>query len=84
MMVRSFIAGFLEMLRRLQWNFCKLNPVPHLPPGLTSFSLDRLENEHLGNMDQYRVTREVPLPYAFNDRSREDDSDDEHHLKVKR
>ena len=26
---------------------------------------DRVENEHLGNMDQYRVTREVPLPYSF-------------------
>jgi len=25
--------------------------------------LDRLENEHIGNMDQYRVTREMPLPY---------------------
>ena len=24
----------------------------------------RLENEHLGNVDQYRVTRELPLPYA--------------------
>jgi hypothetical protein len=22
-----------------------------------------VENEHLGNMDQYRATREVPLPY---------------------
>ena len=27
--------------------------------------LDRLENEHIGNMDQYRVTREMPLPYIF-------------------
>ncbi|KAL1744890.1 EXS family protein/ERD1/XPR1/SYG1 family protein [Schizophyllum fasciatum] len=27
----------------------------------------RLENEHLGNMDQYRVTREVPLPYSLDD-----------------
>lgn len=25
----------------------------------------RLENEHLGNVDQYRATRDVPLPYAF-------------------
>jgi len=25
----------------------------------------RLESEHLGNMDQYRVTREVPLPYTI-------------------
>uniref|UniRef100_A0A8H7XW23 Uncharacterized protein n=1 Tax=Psilocybe cubensis TaxID=181762 RepID=A0A8H7XW23_PSICU len=67
MMVRTFIAGFLEMLRRLQWNFY------------------RLENEHLGNMDQYRVTREVPLPYAFNNRSRDDDGDDdEEGLKIRR
>jgi len=44
---KSFIVGMLEMLRRWQWNFY------------------RLENEHLGNMDQYRVIREVPLPYSF-------------------
>ncbi|KAF8201829.1 EXS family protein/ERD1/XPR1/SYG1 family protein [Pholiota molesta] len=69
MMLRSFIAGMLEMLRRWQWNFF------------------RLENEHLGNMDQYRVTREVPLPYAIDERRRDydqDDDDDDHHLKVKR
>lgn len=46
-LIRTFVVAFLEMLRRVQWNFY------------------RLENEHLGNMDQYRVTREVPLPYAF-------------------
>jgi len=44
---------------------------------------DRLENEHLGNMDQYRVTREVPLPYALGD-SRRDDPDDDDDLTVKR
>jgi hypothetical protein len=33
-----------------------------------------VENEHLGNMDQYRVTREVPLPYTF-DRDEHGDSD---------
>ncbi|KAF9010010.1 EXS family-domain-containing protein, partial [Cyathus striatus] len=37
----------------------------------------RLENEHLGNMDQYRVTREVPLPYSFDDASHEEDGDDD-------
>jgi len=38
----------------------------------------RLENEHLGNMDQYRVTREVPLPYTFDDTAcEEDDEGDE-------
>jgi len=25
----------------------------------------RLENEHLGNVDQLRATREVPLPYSM-------------------
>ncbi|KAF9060165.1 EXS family-domain-containing protein [Rhodocollybia butyracea] len=53
--LRLFIAGFLEMLRRWQWNFF------------------RLENEHLGNMDQYRVTHEVPLPYDSHHRIDTDD-----------
>lgn len=47
--------------------------------------VDRLENEHLGNMDQYRVTREVPLPYLFDDPRREDvdedDDEERRHLK---
>ncbi|RDB30619.1 SPX and EXS domain-containing protein 3 [Hypsizygus marmoreus] len=62
-LLRTFIGGMLEMLRRWQWNFY------------------RLENEHLGNMDQYRVTREVPLPYSFDEDVRagadEDDDDGE-------
>lgn len=37
----------------------------------------RLENEHLGNIDQYRVTREVPLPYSYDDPSHESDGDEE-------
>lgn len=57
--LRSFVAGILEMLRRVQWNFY------------------RLENEHLGNMDQYRITREVPLPYSFDNPQHEDDDDEE-------
>lgn len=36
----------------------------------------RLENEHIGNTDQYRVTREVPLPYRVEEKENED-SDDE-------
>lgn len=56
--IRTFIAAMLEMLRRWQWNFY------------------RLENEHVGNMDQYRVTREVPLPYSF-DASHDSDGGDE-------
>lgn len=57
--IRSFISGLLEMLRRVVWNFY------------------RLENEHLGNMDQYRITREVPLPYSFDNPQHEDDDDEE-------
>jgi hypothetical protein len=33
-----------------------------------------LENEHIGNTDQYRVTREVPLPYS-NENDNDGDSD---------
>lgn len=44
--------------------------------GVAYGSTDRLENEHLGNIDQYRVTREVPLPYAF-DRGNSGDHDDD-------
>ena len=57
------------MLRRWQWNFCKslreLVWFSHIDKHHTY--TDRLENEHLGNVDQYRVTREVPLPYRFQD-----------------
>lgn len=67
MLLRSFVIAVLEVLRRWQWNFY------------------RLENEHLGNMDQYRVTREVPLPYLFDDPHRhdadDDDDDDAKHIK---
>ncbi|KAJ7276061.1 EXS-domain-containing protein [Mycena haematopus] len=59
MMLRSFIGGFCEMLRRVQWNFY------------------RVENEHLGNVDQYRVTREVPLPYSLDEPRVYDADDDE-------
>lgn len=41
------------------------------------WNLYRLENEHLGNMDQYRVTQEVPLPYSFDECSYEADFGDE-------
>ncbi|KAJ7158188.1 EXS-domain-containing protein [Mycena crocata] len=40
----------------------------------------RVENEHVGNVDQYRVTREVPLPYSLDEprgKDADDDDDDE-------
>ncbi|KAG6379987.1 hypothetical protein JVT61DRAFT_10561 [Boletus reticuloceps] len=57
--VRTFILATFEMLRRVQWNFY------------------RLENEHLGNIDQYRVTRELPLPYSFDAHSNEEEHEEE-------
>ncbi|CAE6422639.1 unnamed protein product [Rhizoctonia solani] len=54
---RSFIFAVLEMIRRVQWNFF------------------RLENEHIGNADQFRVTREIPLPYAFPGQAESDDEE---------
>ncbi|KAF9225941.1 EXS-domain-containing protein [Gyrodon lividus] len=57
MTLRTFAVAVLEMIRRVQWNFY------------------RLENEHLGNMDQYRVTRELPLPYSIDSRSDGDEED---------
>ncbi|KAF7316200.1 Signal transduction protein [Mycena indigotica] len=35
----------------------------------------RLENEQLGNRDQYRATREVPLPYSLDERRAERDDE---------
>ena len=81
-MWRTFIAGSLEMCRRLQWNFCAYLYPFVLLPFRTVSSTDRLENEHLGNMDQYRVTREVPLPYPFDDHSHETDIDEDDHRSV--
>jgi len=55
--VRTFVVAMLEMLRRWQWNFL------------------RLENEHLGNIDQYRATRDVPLPYGVDSSANDPDED---------
>ncbi|WFC98037.1 Xenotropic and polytropic retrovirus receptor 1 [Malassezia yamatoensis] len=43
--LRAFLAALIEMLRRWQWNFI------------------RLENEHLGNADSFKIVRDLPLPY---------------------
>ena len=50
-------------------------------PHLTRIAV-RLENEHVGNMDQYRVTREVPLPYSFDDAANESDADDDERKSI--
>lgn len=40
-------------------------------------SVVRVENEHLGNVDQYRVTREVPLPYSIEELAHESEGDED-------
>lgn len=75
----TFIVAMLEMLRRWQWNFCTsvIYSSSHFTnQTCTNLHTVRLENEHLGNTDQYRVTREVPLPYRTEDKG-DDDSDDD-------
>jgi hypothetical protein len=42
-----------------------------------------LENEHLGNVDQYRVTREVPLPYPLDTMADDDEVEHERTLRAK-
>jgi hypothetical protein len=82
MFLRTFIVAILEMLRRCQWNFCKSCHCQPVGLSLIGMGSDRLENEHLGNMDQYRVTREVPLPYLFDDPHQDDrDEDDDEDTK---
>lgn len=73
---RSIVAGTLEMLRRVQWNFCMSGNLKLAGLSSHPVAVVRVENEHLGNADQYRVTREVPLPYTF-DHAPQDDSDDD-------
>ena len=57
--LRSFLAALLEMLRRWQWNFI------------------RLENEHLGNADSFKIIRDLPLPYPVKRKPPSDDGDDD-------
>jgi hypothetical protein len=73
--VRSFIVAMLEMLRRWQWNFRK-PLITQFVRESNSVDLVRLENEHLGNIDQYRATRDVPLPYVFDSSAHDLDNED--------
>jgi len=62
------------MLRRVQWNFCE--SVGHL--GIDAdLCPDRVESEHIGHADQYRVTRDIPLPYTFDSGLLQDNTEDE-------
>ena len=49
-----------------------------LPQSITDIcGPDRVESEHIGHADQYRVTRDIPLPYSFDNGPPHDNSDDE-------
>ena len=82
--LRTFIAGFLEVLRRWQWNFRTSRLLQPLSTSPLIACAVRLENEHLGNIDQYRVTREVPLPYSYDDPSHDSDGDDDEDSRTHR
>ncbi|WFD35657.1 Xenotropic and polytropic retrovirus receptor 1 [Malassezia cuniculi] len=56
-LARAILLALLEMLRRWQWNFI------------------RLENEHLGNADSFKIIRDMPLPYPTCRVSSDDDDD---------
>lgn len=58
-LIRSFIVGFLEMLRRWQWNFCAYSLNCIHERSTEKSATDRLENEHVGNMDQVRLLSRV-------------------------
>ncbi|KAF8322832.1 uncharacterized protein EI90DRAFT_3292457 [Cantharellus anzutake] len=66
LLYRDYIPGPLEYLCisgvPSVWN-CNFDILTHE---------DRLENEQLGNMDQYRATREIPLLYTFQDEGEDD------------
>jgi hypothetical protein len=50
-------------------------PYPFHPES-DGVNLVRLENEHLGNIDQYRATRDIPLPYPFDSSAKDSDVED--------
>ena len=62
--VRAWLIAMVEIFRRWQWNFCLniflIACVLCADPCVTAV---RLESEHLGNMDQYRIMRELPMLY---------------------
>lgn len=68
--------GMLEMLRRWQWNFRKPHHSSYSTAGSNRPGSVRVENEHLGNIDQYRATRDVPLPYLLDTSVHDADVDD--------
>src|SRR6266852_2042243 len=71
-----FIVATIEVLRRAHWNICTsaVYSLPEIEDVITLTHEDRLKSEQLGNKDQYRVTREVPLPYILPDGA-EDEGD---------
>ena len=65
------------MLRRIQWNFCESIINHSMLKINVDLCSDRVESEHIGHADQYRVTRDIPLPYSFDNGPPHDDTDDD-------
>lgn len=83
-----YFAMITNVLVRFGWLIYVPIPGPHpnirggilgVAEALRRFQWNffRLENEHLGNADQYRVTRELPLPYTVDPGELSDDGGDE-------
>lgn len=79
-MVMNFSIRFLWVFYIPSWPYFNIRSFVTALMEMTRrimWNFYRLENEHLGNMDQYRITREVPLPYLFDNPQNEDDDDDD-------
>lgn len=83
-----YFAMVTNVLIRFGWFIYLPVPGPHpnVRAGILSilealrrfqWNFFRLENEQLGNTDQYRVTKDVPLPYSINPAELSDDGGDE-------
>lgn len=80
--LRGFLTALLEVGRRVMWNFLRGESNSLICVRLALRSLTRpplvsaVESEHLGNVDGYRVTRQIPLPYVTLDAAHSAQSDE--------
>lgn len=73
--LRLFIVAFLEVLRRVQWSFCMtFSPLPSRSRLKCFVVPDRVENKHVHNAEEYRIIRELSMPYMFDASPGEEES----------
>lgn len=77
--LRGFILALLEAIRRIMWNSLRFVVPFFLSSFISDFLLSSssVESEHLGNLDSFRVTRTVPLPYLITNKPPEDEDDED-------